>query len=876
MIRLIRHIWSFSSDNNIDRKHEAEWSGFSFGKRRQNMHRISESVKFKNIREFSLLIALLLFAVQGFSQPTIITGMITDQDTGQPIPYASIIFKNTTTGCLSDSLGYFDLTTKVHVDSVYFSSVGYFSKAIGIKSGQTSELQVMMKSDLVNITEVSVKPDDEPVRRILKEMVDRKNQNNPMKYSRYSFRKYTKWEYHINNVGQKVMESKAFRNNQSVFKTGTDNTHFLPIYFSEQLVYNEFQRNPLRQKSTVLADKTSGVSVLNDFEISGYTSALDMEVNFYDNFITLFTQNFVSPLADNGWFYYKYYLADSTIQNGIKQYKIDFFPRRLGDKVFKGYLTTDTKNYSLLEIDGILVNTEYLNFLKSMRLKSNYQVVNDSIPFFRRNQIDAVFNYVPGKNNFSKKPISLFFTQSAIIDSVSVNQKEEVRLATANAHYETIKLPDANQQDKNYWNTHRLEKLNLHETDISGTIDSVNQISAVKYFDNLTRMILTGYYDLGKLEFGPYAKTINTNKLEGLSLFAGARTSDEISTRYMIWGGLGYGFVNQEMNWMAGFGYKFPSIYRKMLKVSYDDKIVRAGENDKILYLYENALSATESNIISQIFKRDELDELYREQKLSSSFEYEWYPGLINKINANYIVHFSPPFYPFLQNGIPVGHVSAVDFSVDTRFSWQEKLIDDKFLRIYMATEYPIIHVALGGGQVFYSGKQNYYGKVFSTVEQYLRLGQAGLNYAIEAGIYFGKLPYTMLDIPRGNETIGLYQYDFNMMNYLEYIHDKYLHAYLEYHLNGFLFNRVPLLKRTGLREVFSAKGLIGSLSDKHQQIVEFPLGATKMKNPYIELGAGVENIFRLFRIDAVWRVCPQSTLGAPTFGLRANFQIRM
>jgi hypothetical protein len=193
-----------------------------------------------------------------------------------------------------------------------------------------------------------------------------------------------------------------------------------------------------------------------------------------------------------------------------------------------------------------------------------------------------------------------------------------------------------------------------------------------------------------------------------------------------------------------------------------------------------------------------------------------------------------------------------------------------------MNTDYPIIHVALGGGKVFYSGKENYYGKVFTTIEQYLKIGQTGFNYAIEGGMYFGKLPYTMLDIPRGNETQGLFSYDFNLLNYMEYVHDKYLHAYLEYHLNGFVFNRLPLLRRIGLREVLSAKTMIGSLSDKNQQIVEFPGSISKMSNPYLELGAGVENIFRLFRIEAIWRVNNKSILGAPTFGLRAKFEIKL
>lgn len=824
-----------------------------------------------------LILILLFLARQGHSQQTQVSGKVIDLETGAPIPYVNLMFQNTRIGTLSDSLGTFSLTSKLKVDSLGFSTVGYLSKTIKVQTGITKDLVVSLKPDLIKLSEVEVMPDDGPARRMFKKIVDAKKENNPAKYNRYSYRKYTKWEYHLQNVGKKLIESRAFRNDQSVFKSDIDSTKYLPIYFSEQLVYNEFQRNPLKQKSTVLADKTSGVGVLDDYEISGYTSALDIELNFYDNYINLFSQNFVSPLADNGWFYYKYFLADSTkLPDSHKEYRIEFFPRRLGDKVFKGFFTVDSLNYSLLEIDGTLATTSYLNFLKSMRLKGNYQMVADSIPFFRRNQIDAIFNYVPLKNNPSKKPISLFFTQSSVIDSVSVHQKEEVKLSTNSGRYETVKMPDATERDKNYWENHRLEGLNEREKLVTATIDSVSNISAVRFANNLSSMVMTGYYDLGRWGFGPYTNVINTNKVEGLHLFAGARTSDEISTRYMLWGGLGYGFRNKKVNGIAGFGYKFPTTHRQLVKVSFDDKIVRAGENEKILFLYENSLSPTENNLISQIFKRDELDELFREQKLVSTYEFEWYPGLMNKLGANYTQHFSPEFYPFLRDGHLVSQVSAVEVSLDTRFSWQEKVIDDKFLRIYMATDYPIIHFSVAGGKVFYSGKENYYGRVFTTIEQFVRLGQTSINYALEGGMYFGKLPYTMLDIPRGNETFGYYSYDFNMLNFMEYVHDKYFHAYLEYHLNGFVFNRLPLFKRIGLREVFSAKTMIGSLSDKHQQIVEFPVNVTPMSNPYIELGAGVENIFKLFRVEAIWRVSPQSTQGAPSFGLRAKFEIKL
>ena len=234
------------------------------------------------------------------AQTTTVQGLITDQETGQPIPYVTILFKNTQIGTLSDSTGHYKLISKNKVDSIQFSAVGYHGKTFAVLPLKVMDLPVSLLSDMIKIQTVNVTPDDGPVRRIMKEMVDRKKQNNPAKYPRYAYRKYTKWEYHLNNVGAKMINSKAFRNDKSVFKTDADNSKYLPIYFSEQIVYNEIQRNPSRQKSTVLADKTSGVGVLDDYEISGYTSALDIEMNFYDNFINLFSQNFVSPLADNG------------------------------------------------------------------------------------------------------------------------------------------------------------------------------------------------------------------------------------------------------------------------------------------------------------------------------------------------------------------------------------------------------------------------------------------------------------------------------------------------------------------------------------------------------------------------------------------------
>ncbi len=837
------------------------------------MPKYTASLRYKIVVAFIFL--LVLNAFPAFSQKKMLTGTVTDMQTGDPIPFVNISIKHTISGTTTDTLGHFTMPFPKLSDTLSFTAIGYHSVTKLLPREDMSMLSVVMLPEVFDIDEVEVAPDEGPMRELFDHVMDRKQANNPDQYNKFSYKKYTQWQYQINNITDKLLDSKVLRENSALIKKADDGTRFLPLYFSEQLVFNEVQLDPAKAKSTVLADRTSGVGILDELEISGYTSGLDMEVNFYDNHILLFTQNFISPLSNSGWYYYKYFLADSSLVDGVMHYRVHFQPRRNGENTFKGYFITENKYYSIVEIDGDLSSTSSLNFLKKLHLRSHYYFVNDSTPFYKRNQMDALFDYIPFETrNKNASRLSLFYTQASSIDEVTIDPEGEIQLMTPRAKYETIKLPGSYNRDSAYWSLNRMEQLTQKQLALEHTIDSISSIRQINLLNNLARMMMTSYFDFGKFEVGPYTSFYNTNEVEGHRFFFGARTSTEISQNWMLWGGFGYSTRVQKFSGMGGLGYKFQTVQRRVISMSFDDKMIRTGENEKILNLYENAFSPTENNLISEIFKRNPLDEMFRETKISARYEHEWYPGLSNKLTVNYFKHYSPEFYPFMRNGEAVNSVSATEISLDTRFSREEKVIDDGFLRLYMGTDYPILHFTVGAGQVFTENSTSYYGKVAATVKDNVYLGMTRFDYALEIGAWIGKLPYTMLDIPRGNETFGLYSYDFNLMNYLEYVHDKYFHAYLEYHLNGFVFRRVPALRKANLREVFSAKVLVGSISHKNEEILSFPATVSDMQKPYIELGAGVENILSIARIEAIWRLQPKSALDVPQFGILARFEI--
>ena len=125
----------------------------------------------------------------------------------------------------------------------------------------------------------------------------------------------------------------------------------------------------------------------------------------------------------------------------------------------------------------------------------------------------------------------------------------------------------------------------------------------------------------------------------------------------------------------------------------------------------------------------------------------------------------------------------------------------------------------------------------------------------IGAGKIWGAVPFPVLELHNGNETFFFDNYAFNLMNYLEYASDEWVEVALTHHFNGIFLNRVPLLKKLQWREVLSVRGVAGRLSQLNKDQIIFPTSMIGLPKSYVEMSAGVENIFKIIRVDAMWRL---------------------
>jgi hypothetical protein len=219
--------------------------------------------------------------------------------------------------------------------------------------------------------------------------------------------------------------------------------------------------------------------------------------------------------------------------------------------------------------------------------------------------------------------------------------------------------------------------------------------------------------------------------------------------------------------------------------------------------------------------------------------------------------------------------VTTSEINLNVRFAKNEKYLRGEFERINLGTNDPVLNLNFTAGIKNLLGSDYEYYKVNVNLAHKVPINPLGyFKYIIDAGQVFGTVPYPLLKLHEGNETYAFDRYAFNMMNYYEFASDRYLSIYAEHHFQGFFLNKIPLIRKLKWREVISGKALIGELSTRHEKMMNFPEGLYQVNDPYLEAGVGIENILKIFRIDALWRLSYLDHENIEKFGLRATIQI--
>lgn len=789
------------------------------------------------------LIISIIVSLSGVkAQKTEISGKVTDADTNHPIPYVNVVFKGTYTGTMSDLNGNYNLSTTKPTPVIEISAIGYKRQVFTIKLNQVNKLDIVLKEDVVSIGEISVRPGENPAIPLFRKIVDHKRDNNPSDFPSWQAKLYSKTEIDIKNVNESLRKKKLLKQFEFVFKyidsLEIEGKTFLPVFFTETISNYFHSSISNTNREEIVANKASGMT--SDM-ITQFTGKMYEGVNPYDNYIMISDIGLVSPLNTLGLQFYRYYLLDSTIVDDRKIYEISFKPRLPQEPTFKGKFWVEDQSFAVTKLEMQLSEKANINFLNNLRYSIEYQKTEGR--WVPRNELiitdlDIQKDKDSEKMGFMGRKTNVYqeftFKEPAI---VALKKKDEI-----------VVSKDAVKKDELFWENSRPIELQKREAGIYEMVELVKNVPLYKTVVEYLYMFYYGYRDLGKIELGPYYYLYSSNQVEGSRVRFGGRTTTKFNPNLRLNGYSAFGFKDEDFKYGGGFEYFFSKKPRSMLAVQ--------GQHDyELLGKSSNALM--EDNILTSVLSKNPNTKLNMIDRVEATFDKEWNRGFSNQISVTSTNIFSGPYVPFIDTlGNRVPAIRTGELKLNARYSPSTSFVQDGFERNTFGNYDPVFNVGVTAGLKGFLGGDYDYLKLDLNLADKIKLNPFGyLTFYLEIGKIWGDVPFPLMKIHEGNETYAFDLYAFNLMDYQEFVSDTYAGLFLEHHFQGFFLNKVPLFRRLKWREVVGVRSLIGSYDAENHTGLVFPAGMKGLKStPYTEFSAGIENILKIIRLDAVWR----------------------
>ena len=784
----------------------------------------------------------------------IINGKVEDRNTGEGIPFAVITFPHTTSGTSADLNGNFIISTdKLPSDTLRIGGLGYkpINKLLR-KSQHEYNFIFEMDRAASALEEVVFHAGEDPAVILMRRIIARKPYNNPDKAENYKYEAYNRLEADLQHMTKSqfakipILKSYAF-----IFDgldTSTESKPYLPLYMTETISDYYFRHQPKKQREIIKGSMAKGV---NNPNINKYLGALYQNVNVYKNYIPVLDKKYVSPISNDALFHYKYSIKDTQRAYGHNIILVQFKPRREGENCFTGDFWVVDSLFAIERMSMDVSKLANINWVDKVSLYQEFAPV-DSFWFPVKDKFIATFsayssNKLPGMIGRKTTTYHNVVINSPSVDSALDNPdwKEEVIAPDSTKH-----------RAADWWAENRPDTLSKNEKKINKMVDSINSMPITTFYKKFITFLASGAQDVGPIQLGPYFYVYSHNPVEGDRFRLSLGTPRSVKDAHVT-GFLAYGDKDKKFKW--GFtGIWLLDRHPRMYVYGYYVHDINQATN------YYDQLGS--DNIFSSLFRKPGIP---WKLAFSDDQRFEFYKEYFSGFSHRLILQHSQftPYAPLPAAGIFQDYngnsstsVVSSEVGVELRYAYKEKYIDGQYLRVNVGSKYPIIDIEGDAGIKNLLNSAYQYQKVRGSVTESINIPPFGhLYYNVFAGKYFGTLPYPLLEIHPGNEYLYYNKYAFEMMNTYEFVSDQYVGFNLEHTIGSGIFNYIPLLKKLKFRQFWTAKGVIGSLSNANTNLNitgAFPF-RTLQGNPYLELGTGVSNIFKIFRIDFDWRVSP-------------------
>lgn len=783
----------------------------------------SDVEKMKKHNYIILLVWLCGFSL-GLAQETVVVGTVRSKTDKTPIQSVNIYLKNTQIGVVTDEDGFYVLKHTGSENTLVFSCIGYKTQEFKIKPGETTGLYVEMREDINLLQDLFVLPGANPALDLMQRIRENKIKNDIYNHP-----------VTLSNEEQQVVLLSRNRNRN-------DSTTLLPLYLSTASYLKSGNTPPVSLRKEAKASPENAAILLEKL-LGEFTT----DLNFYHNTIVLFGKHFISPIANTANSYYRFFLIDSIQSETGKQYYLRYRTKNNKNLAFNGELWVDSATYALTRITAELPARSNINYIRNLRLSNRYESADQGYWFPK------------------EEALSLNMTYQLLADSANLSPEIYIEKRTYAAVKDTLIVAQPDFAGTPF----SKEELELK-------LAEMNDLPLMKTAKWIADGVITGYVQAGKIDIGKVYQLARLTDIEGMRFSLPLRTNELLWKNFTIGGYWGYGFRNKQHQYAAYATWKLPLKNKTVISAGYTDDLRRVDYDYNDFLLRENPLLSGDEDIANTYFGFRSSDKINPRKEFYASVSHDWNPGIESKFFYRNHQYTGNEALPFQLNGIEAGTMHHQSVLLTTRFSRNERTYEDHLDRIHIHNYHPVVYLTLEGGEATIHQNSYPYGKVNAKLNHRLLFSVGEWNYNLDAGWIWGAVPYNLLWMPQGSETLLFKRYHYNLMNYMEYACDKYIAMHHEWVFNGIIFNQIPVIRQLNLRELVSFNCLYGSLSDKHAAVLDFPTETGKLHKPYMEVGVGFTNIFRIFSLQSVWRLTDTDKLNTRPWsiitGIRFNF----
>ena len=855
---------------------------------------------------YIILIALLqavagifLSHAQSFTSAS---GIVKDSITGEPLPFVSVYFDGSTIGAMTDDNGTFTLQNNQGYTKLAAASLGYDTKFIDLKPGKKNDnLEVLLKPTAFEILEVVVKPKrekytrkDNPAVELIKKVIAHKNDNRIEAKPEYQTEVYEKLSLSLDNFNPNLDKNKFLKKFKFI-KNYLDTSEFngkpiLTVSVRENLSDFYYRKSPKAEKTIVRAKRMQGIDKTLD-DGGGITSNLEeifKSINIFDNNIPILLNRFVSPLSSTlATTYYHYYIMDTLDVGGDKCVDLAFVPANSESYGFTGrlYITLDG-NYA---VKKVLLNTPAninLNWVDKLRIEQEFKQMPDSTWVLDQENTFVNFYVVKGTQQ-------LYAHQLRNYDNYNFNvQNADSVFGLLGALHV---LPEATAQPDTFWTHNRPIPLKEKEDALKDLLGQLRKVPAFNAIIKTAEILITGYIPTAndkkvtKFDFGPMNTTFSANHLEGFRMRVGGMTTANLNPYWFASGYLAYGTNDRKIK------------YNLKLTHSFTKKEYHEGENpvNNLSFIQEydvytpgqDFLFTSKDNIFVAWKVGEPVTKMQYIRKSVLQYEKEWLNGLTWKswiMNQNNEAAGTLQYIKRDESGnlYHIKDFTTSEIGTQLRFAPGERAYNGRSGKesvFNLSKDAPVFKLSHQLGIKGVLGGDYNYNHTEISAEKRIWLSSFGhIDAQVKAGKVWDKVPFPLLILPNTNQSITIQPEAFHMMNALEFVTDQYVSFNATYYLKGWILNRIPGIKWLRLREVLSFNMIYGGLTDKNNPTLTpglfllpdgtQPLGST----PYMECSVGLENIFKILRIDYYRRLTyldhPDIKKGGIRIALRFTF----